>query len=54
MTSICELSKEWTTHAWLCELHIERRIAKGWKVVRKGTVEHGCDDCHCASQQERR
>lgn len=53
MTHIVELSKEWTTHAWLCELHIERRIAKGWKVVRKGTVEHGCDDCAELRQEDK-
>jgi len=47
---IVELTREWTTRAWLCREHIDARIARKWfaKVVRE--LEQRCDDCPKADQ----
>jgi len=47
---IVELTREWTTKAWLCREHIDARIARKWfaKVVRE--LEQWCDDCPKAPQ----
>lgn len=45
MTHIVELTREWTTVAWLCEACVEKRKAKGWTCQPIKAVEQLCDDC---------
>lgn len=50
---ICALTREWTTHAWLCEEHRAAREAKGWRiflvdspaVFLEAAFTGRCDDC---------
>lgn len=43
--SIVELTREWTTSAWLCREHVVARRARGWTVKAIREVDQACDDC---------
>lgn len=51
MTDICELTKEFTTHEWLCVRHQAKRRRAGWGVKKVGQVVGQCADCETERQK---
>jgi hypothetical protein len=43
---IYRMTREWTTHMFLCERHAAARAADRWTAEKKEPVRFGCDDCH--------
>lgn len=45
IVSIYELTREWTTYAWLCEFHLETARTDGWAVKYRAPCAQACERC---------
>jgi hypothetical protein len=43
--AIYELTREWTTYAWLCEADVTKLKTEGWTVKYRAPCSQACDRC---------